>query len=265
MKKSAWYFLTDLQHFNALRNSEARILFRPGKNRDGFFSHEDIVRQVEHAIDIFNTKAQGRAQGLFLFDNAPSHVKRAPDALSARKMPKGALKLLFCILIFNFIAGPKAGWTHEPNGPRMRPGRLSDGSIQELYYPENHPVMPGWFKGMEQLIRERGLWPADGRSLSAQCTGFKCEPGRTDCCCRRILFNESDFAAQKSHLHEIIESRGHLCDFYPKYHCELNFIEQYWGAAKLHYRNGARPATMDEMQAKVLKALDSVDLLTIRR
>ena len=33
--------------------------------------------------------------------------------------------------------------------------------------------------------------------------------------------------SQKLLLQERIKSRGHLCDFYPKYHCELNFIEQY--------------------------------------
>ena len=30
----------------------------------------------------------------------------------------------------------------------------------------------------------------------------------------------------------IIESQGHRCMFLPKYHCELNYIERYWGAAK---------------------------------
>jgi hypothetical protein len=36
---------------------------------------------------------------------------------------------------------------------------------------------------------------------------------------------------------------GRQTDFYPKYHCELNFIEQYWGAAKLIYRTS--PKTKD--------------------
>ena len=42
-----------------------------------------------------------------------------------------------------------------------------------------------------------------------------------------------DFTSQKPLLQGYIELYGHLCDYYPKYHCELNFIEQYWGAAKL--------------------------------
>jgi hypothetical protein len=41
--------------------------------------------------------------------------------------------------------------------------------------------------------------------------------------------------AQKSQLEELIELCGHICDFYPKYHCELNFIKQYWGAVKSQY------------------------------
>ena len=91
--------------------------------------------------------------------------------------------------------------------------------------------MPGWFKGMEVIICERGLWPEGG--LLAQCGNFRCPPGRADCCCRRLLFLQPDFLDQKPLLQEFIERRHHLCDFYPKYHCELNFIEQYWGAVKL--------------------------------
>jgi hypothetical protein len=66
-------------------------------------------------------------------------------------------------------------------------------------------------------------------------------------------------------LQELIESRGHLCDFYPKYHCELNFIEQYWGAAKLRFRSKRRAATINEMENIVLSCLDDIPLLQIRR
>ena len=58
------------------------------------------------------------------------------------------------------------------------------------------------------------------------------DANRIDCCVRRILSLQPDFLAQKSQLQEKIEKRGHKCIFYPKYHCELNYIEMYWGAAK---------------------------------
>jgi len=59
------------------------VFFKAGKNRDGYFDAGDLLQQVENAIDIFESKTNGFATGLFLFDNAPSHQKRAPDALSA--------------------------------------------------------------------------------------------------------------------------------------------------------------------------------------
>jgi len=102
---------------------------------------------------------------------------------------------------------------------------FADGQTQELYYPHDHPTMAGWFKGMEEIIKECGLWSTNG--LLAQCEGFKCQPGHTNCCCRQVLFTQPDFISQKSQLEEFVTSWGHICDFYPKYHCELNFIEQY--------------------------------------
>lgn len=228
-------------------DEEARVLFRAGKNRDGYFTAEDLIAQVDKAIDIFEGKTNGFVTGLWLFDNAPSHQKRAPDALSARYMPKG----------------PSETWQPKP-GVRMRPGKFADGSAQDFYFPDDHPTMGGWFKGMEEIIRERGLWPENG-SLNAQCPGFKCEAGRSDCCCRRLLFTQPDFVGQKSHLQEFIESRGHLCDFYPKFHPETNFIEQYWGLAKYFYRISPKTTDIDEMEANVKACLDKVSLLQIRR
>ena len=231
-----------------LKCSEACVVFKAGKNRDGYFSCEDLLKQVEHSIDIFESKTNGFATGLFIFDNALSHQKRAPDALSARKMPKN----------------PSKDWSPKKDGPKMRNGKFGPSSTsQDFYFPENHPTMPGWFKGMEIIIRERGLWPMAG--LRAQCDGFKCEAGRTDYCCWRIMFSQPDFVAQKSHLEEYITSRGHICDFYPKFHCELNFIEQYWGVVKLRYQSSPKTADMDAMERNVIACLDDVPLLQIKR
>jgi hypothetical protein len=50
---------------------------------------------------------------------------------------------------------------------------------------------------------------------------------------------------------------------YPKYHCELNFIKQYLGAAKLQFWVMGRAATVEEMEKKVLACLDDIPLLQI--
>ncbi|KAI0270914.1 hypothetical protein BGY98DRAFT_923292, partial [Russula aff. rugulosa BPL654] len=183
-------------------DEEARIIFKAGRNRDGYFDTNDLLQQVDKAIDIFEGLTKGWAQGLFLFDNAPSHQKCAPDAISAQHMVKGL----------------KKGWAHHANGPPMRNGMLQNSDPQPFYFPDDHPSMLSWFKGMKVIIRERGLWPEGVEDLLAQCPNFHCNPDRTDCCCRRILFSQPDFISQKSQLQELVESRGHLCDFYPKYH-----------------------------------------------
>jgi hypothetical protein len=146
----------------------------------------------------------------------------------------------------------------------MRSGTLPNGDPQSFYFPEDedHP-MPGWFKGMEIIIRKHGLWPAD-RDLLAECPGG-CDADRVDCCCRRLLFLQPNFVSQKPQLQELVESRGHLCDFYLKYHCELNFIEQYWGAAKLRFRVAGRAPMIDQMERKVTQCLDDIPLLQIRQ
>lgn len=202
--------------------------------------------QVDRAIDIFKRKTNGFATGLFLFDNAPSHQKRAPDALSARKMPKR----------------PNKGWTRHKDGPKMRNGTFG-GQSQELYFPLDHPTMPGWFKGMENIIHERGLWPEKG--LNAECPRFKCVQGHTNCCCRRVLFCEADFVSQKSQLEEHITAWGHICNYYPKFYCELNFIEQYWGAVKFRYWSSQKTSDMDEMEQNVIACLDDVPHLQIKQ
>ena len=74
-----------------------------------------------------------------------------------------------------------------------------------------------------------------------------------------------DFTSQKPLLQEYIESHGHLCDYYPKYHCELNFIEQYWGAAKLQFCIAGHARTINKMERKMLGCLDDIPIKQIQR
>jgi len=57
---------------------------------------------------------------------------------------------------------------------------------------------------------------------------------RTNCCCvTGVLTQLQDFLDEKPMIQQHIESQGHICMFLPKFHCELNPIEMYWGWAKL--------------------------------
>ncbi|EJD07984.1 uncharacterized protein FOMMEDRAFT_74537 [Fomitiporia mediterranea MF3/22] len=119
------------------------------------------------------------------------------------------------------------GWkARDTSGaPPIHSGVLPDGSLQSFYFPDNHPHHSGQFKGMAQILQEQGI-NVDGKHT--QCEGFKCadKSAQSVCCCQRILFNQPDFQAQKSAIEELVEGYRHKAVFYPKFYCELNFIEQ---------------------------------------
>jgi hypothetical protein len=41
------------------------VFFKAGKNRDGYFDADDLLQQVDNAIDIFEGKTNSFATGLF--------------------------------------------------------------------------------------------------------------------------------------------------------------------------------------------------------
>lgn len=62
---------------------ETRLLLE--HQTQGYFTNDMLVDQVHKAIDIFECK-YSTDQGVFIFDNAPSHMKKPEDALNADKM-----------------------------------------------------------------------------------------------------------------------------------------------------------------------------------
>ena len=161
----------------------------------------------------------------------------------------------------------KVGLDSTSRCPKMWDSILADGSIQSFYFTDDHLTMPGWFKRMKVVLEECRLFQLwdNSKPLNGECKDFKCTEGAIDCCCHHILFNQPDFTCVKSHLEEVIMVCGHLCDFYPKFHCELNYIEQYWGAVKLLYRSRPWLKKMDGMEKQVAACLNDIPLLQIWR
>jgi len=180
-------------------------------------------------------------QALFLIDNSQGHSAYAKDALLVSRM--------------NIKPGGKQARMH--NGWYLRDRQKVD---QAMIFPVNHPVAEyrNKPKGIKAVLEERGLYQVQ---LRGKCKN-KCNGDVTDCCNKRILELQPDFQQQKSLVQEVIEAVGHLCIFLPKFHCELNFIEFFWGAIKKYLRNNCN-YTFDTLKANMPKALESVSLHTI--
>ncbi|GJE94827.1 hypothetical protein PsYK624_110020 [Phanerochaete sordida] len=248
----------------------ARVVFRAGKNREGYFQSEDILSQTAQVIDLLKAHYPDHDHVL-VFDHAPTHMKRRDTSVTAYKMTKSPSKV-FGVDVNKPGADGRPVYDSEGKLVKMRvrmgDAKFSDGTTQPLYFPDDHPTHPGQFKGMAQILRERGL--TKEAELPAQCPDFHCPgPKATDpvkCCCRRVLFNQPDFAEGETLLETLCRSHGIEIIYLPKFHCELNPIERCWCHAKRVYRQNPNITTTDdEMERNVIAALESVSLLSMRR
>src|SRR5882724_12216707 len=137
---------------------------------------------------------------------------------------------------------------------------FADGGPQCLYFFKDHLVSPSIFKGMAVILEEHGY---SASTLWAECKGFKCPKNPTCCCCQCMLYNEPDFFEVESLLETTCKARGFQVLFLPKFHCELNFIEQCWGYSKRIYRQYPISSKEDDLECNVLKALDSMPLASM--
>ena len=65
----------------------ARVLFKAGKNCQGYFTNENILNQANNAMDIL-VKHFPNENHVLVFDNAMTHAKQVDGALSTSKMSK---------------------------------------------------------------------------------------------------------------------------------------------------------------------------------
>jgi hypothetical protein len=194
-------------------------IITPGKNDDGYWTNDDLVKQLDKVIPLFE-RWHPDCQLLFLFDNSGNHHKRAPDGLCAQTM--------------NLKDGGK-------NAPRQR-NATWDGQPQLMTLPDGTP------KGLRTVLMERGGWV----------------PGMSVAEARAAVADYPDFRAQKEWLRETVENTGHLIDYYPKFHCELNYIEMVWAYCKAKLRRSC-PYNFHDLVVKLPETLHDVPLPFHRR
>lgn len=187
--------------------------------KDNYWDGDKMTDQTVNLATRIFSYAYPNCQALFAFDNASNHACFAENALLAKKM--------------NLGMGGKQ--------PRMKDG-FNDliQQIQPMVFPDDHPnvSLRGQPKGLKQVLTERGLWggrvPGSGnRSFLLECPTSQNRPGcdpslNGDCCARAVMNKQPDFQGQRGRLQEEVEATGNLIIFYPKFHCELNFIERYF-------------------------------------
>ncbi|KAF9506282.1 hypothetical protein BS47DRAFT_1305487 [Hydnum rufescens UP504] len=245
-------------------DSDARVTLKPGKNCNGYFSNEEVLQQATRAMDVLCQKYPNERH-VFVFDNARTHAKRTEDTLSAFHMPHNPKHWGITVPTHD----PTGKTLHLPNGkPHTEIKRMADmtfnGQQQTLYFLDDHLMHPGKFKGMAQILKERGHLNVN--SLCAQCPNFSCRSiANNSCCCQNILFCSDNFINIPCLLMTHCQARGFDVLFLPKFHCELNFIEQVWGYAKREYREAPPSSRIEDVEKNSKAALDMVSILSMRQ
>jgi len=213
-----------------LNEEQARVLLRVGANYDGYWTNSDLIKMIkEKAIPIFEQLHPG-CVAVFAFDNSQNHNAKPPDGLCAKKL--------------NLNDGGK-------NTPKLR-DTIFNGSIQKMQHAN------GIQKGIKTILQERDLWKKE--------LVLDCKDGCTgnNCCARKILASQPDFACERSWLQETVEQKGHQFILFPKFHCEFNFIEMFWGEGKKKTRAKCE-FTFAALERNVPEALNSIPLTHIRK
>ncbi|KAJ7665798.1 hypothetical protein B0H17DRAFT_1210803 [Mycena rosella] len=115
------------------KSDATRVLFKAGKNWEGYFTNEDILKQTRHAMDILQHDYPDEKH-VFVFDNATTHTKRADDALSARNMPRFTPKEgkpNWLLTVNKFDANGKRVYTQS--------GQLAKTKVPMRDFPAWHP------------------------------------------------------------------------------------------------------------------------------
>eukprot|EP01029_Cantina_marsupialis_P009839 TRINITY_DN226_c0_g1_i3.p1 TRINITY_DN226_c0_g1~~TRINITY_DN226_c0_g1_i3.p1 ORF type:complete len:282 (+),score=40.15 TRINITY_DN226_c0_g1_i3:2491-3336(+) len=205
-----------------LTRSISYLVFRYGKNRDGYWNNDMMVNHVNEVLDMFEVRYPD-CQALIIVDWSSGHAKMGSNCLGTGNV--------------SVHWGGKQRLMRDTELLEDYP-KMKAGEVQSMVFKEGDPVpicrcaaqkdIPathiGQAKGMKQVLYERGLYdPIRDRHMK-----------KADL--DKLLNNCKDFIEEKSLLQKTVESRGFLLKFLPKCHPELNPIERVWSRAKYYCR-----------------------------
>lgn len=222
--------------------------------------------QVKKVIPLFEKKYPN-AVAEFIFDQSSAHGAFAPDALNAKEMnvnPGGQKRHMHDTIIPNDNPNPALrgkiqqmsfpkdlteGHAHYAFRGQQKGMRIileERGLLNSISTDNLAKHILGECAGckMSQRAREEASRQAaaaatsffDPDSDNEDLPSFDATPPlptSTTCCMRKVLSLQQDFLDEKPLLQLVIEQAGHKCYFLPKFHCELNPIEMYWGWIKI--------------------------------
>jgi hypothetical protein len=214
-------FICMCHGFMSYGDKRSYKLFEAGTAREGWFTNNDLIKQLEDFAEGFKALHPNKD----IYNNSMTHRAKASDGLDISKL--------------NLSDG-------GVNAPKLRDGwYIKDGVhiVQKMQHPN------GVQKGMHTILEERYGFRRRGILLRKLCRYCKQKTPEEDrilytkgsthqiyCCASKVLAGEPDFMQQRDALTEVVESAGMNIFFFPKYHCELNCIENVWGWLKQYFR-----------------------------
>ena len=97
--------------------------------------------------------------------------------------------------------------------------------------------------------------------MKLQCSDYCVPP---NCCARTLLHSYPDFASEKSWIQTTADEYDVKVIFFPKFHCELNYIEMVWGYLKAKLRQVCTFNFLD-LRERLPQALQSIPIKFVKR
>ncbi|KIJ29985.1 hypothetical protein M422DRAFT_268549 [Sphaerobolus stellatus SS14] len=284
-----------LPHEKQLTVTDAHVIIHPGKNGDPWWDNAQLMKQIECAIPIFEFLHPG-AVGMWIFDCSSAHEAFSEDALNVKNMNINPGDKQQCpqpskIPLNNLPPIP---------GERDTQGTIQ---LMVYGSDHENPDLRGKAKGIKAVLQERSsVWrklvqavggnekkvvglckickasqiekdrllriasqdQAEGDIIGDDGSFNPSDSGSDTCCMTRALSQQQDFLDEKPLIERYIEEKGHICLFLPKFHCELDPIEMYWGWTRHQYRT-VSDQKFSTAKAIIPQILNFVDVKLIQK